>query len=120
MRMLRDLLLIGLSAAVTAAYCGETPTAEDLPNVKLVQPFPNRQFKRPMFVCHSGDGTGRLFLVEQDGKILILPATKDAEPTVFLDIVGKTTRVDNEEGLLCVAFDPKFKHNGYFYIWYSM
>lgn len=113
-------VLILVLVASAAGFCGDAPPADDLPAIKLVKPFPKRAFNRPMFLCHAGDGSGRLFLVEQDGRILILPAQPDQEPAVFLNIVGKTTRVDNEEGLLCVAFDPDFKANGFFYIWYSM
>jgi glucose/arabinose dehydrogenase len=101
-------------------FGGDAPPADDLPTIKLVKPYPKRVFNRPLFVGHAGDGSGRLFLLEQDGKILILPKEPEGEPAVFFNIVGKTTRVDNEEGLLSFAFDPNFKTNGFFYVWYSV
>jgi len=102
-----------------SARAGETPIADELPSVKLIAPYPKLKLNRPVFICHSGDGSGRMFLIEQDGKILILPKEKDGTPSVFLDIKSKITRVDNEEGLLCVAFHPKYKENGFFYVWYA-
>jgi glucose/arabinose dehydrogenase len=68
-------------------------------------------------IQHAGDGSGRLFLVEQTGRIIIL---KDGEEldTPFMDI---RDRVDagGERGLLSLAFAPDFASSGYFYTWYT-
>jgi glucose/arabinose dehydrogenase len=59
---------------------------------------------------------GRLFVLEQAGKILII---KNGEllPTPFLTL----TQVDSsaEGGLLGLAFDPQFNTNGHFYVYYT-
>lgn len=64
-----------------------------------------------------GDGSGRLFIVEQGGLIRIL---KDGAilPTPFLDL---TQKVDccGERGLLGLAFHPRYAENGYFYVDYT-
>jgi glucose/arabinose dehydrogenase len=67
------------------------------------------------------DGTNRHFLVEQRGRIRILPADrKSGEAVVFLDIKDrKLEENDFEEGLLGLAFHPKFKENRRFFIYYS-
>lgn len=120
--MMASLRFLPVFLLVQAAFVfgGDAPPADDLPAIKLVKPYPKRVFNRPLFVGHAGDGSGRLFLLEQDGRILILPKDPEGEPAVFFNIVGKTTRVDNEEGLLSFAFDPNFKANGFFYVWYSV
>ena len=41
------------------------------------------------------------------------------ETSVFLDIHEKVNREGNEEGLLGLAFHPKFKENGQFFVYYS-
>ena len=41
-------------------------------------------FERPLFVTHAGDGSGRLFVVEQTGRIRILQGGKTLEEP-FLD-----------------------------------
>jgi glucose/arabinose dehydrogenase len=59
---------------------------------------------------------GRLFVLEQAGKILII---KNGEllPTPFLTL----EEVDSsaEGGLLGLAFDPQFNTNGRFYVYYT-
>jgi glucose/arabinose dehydrogenase len=77
---------------------------------------------RPIHVTHAGDGTNRLFVVDQSGLIHVLPndpAAKKAK--VFLDLRSRTHqfKIDDEEGLLGFAFHPKFKENGRFYLFYN-
>jgi glucose/arabinose dehydrogenase len=65
-----------------------------------------RGFAAPVFVTHAGDGSGRLFVVEQAGRIKIV---RDGSvlPTPFLDIVGRVSCC-GERGLLGLAFAPGF------------
>jgi glucose/arabinose dehydrogenase len=62
------------------------------------------------------DGTNRLFVVEQGGKIRIIQNSAIlAQP--YLDISGKVT-TGGEMGLLGVTFHPSFQQNGKTYINY--
>ena len=73
-----------------------------------------------IFLTTSGDGTDRLFLVLQPGKIVSFSnKVSTAEGELFLDIRERVSTRGNEEGLLGLAFDPKFASNGYFYVYYS-
>ncbi len=73
-------------------------------------------FDRPIFVADRGDGTGRLFIVEQRGDIEILdPATGLAESVPFLDI-SSDLGTENEQGLLGFALSPNFSGDNAFYI----
>lgn len=75
---------------------------------------------RPVFITHAGDGTNRLFVVEQAGRVLIVEDRSDAEEAeVFLDLSAKVRRRHNEEGLLSLAFHPKYAENGQFFVYYS-
>ena len=100
----------------------QTEAATSLPTVHLSPAFGSRTFQRPVFVTHAGDGTNRLFIVEQSGRILSMDNQQDvaAEPKVFLDIRGKVRMRHNEEGLLSLVFHPKFKDNGQFFVYYSV
>ncbi len=84
--------------------------------------FPNLSFEDPVGIYHANDGTNRLFVVEQEGRIKVFdnsPSVNNAD--MFLDI---TSLVDQdggytEEGLLGLAFHPDFEENGYFYVNYT-
>ena len=71
----------------------------------------------PVLVTHAGDGSGRLFVVEQPGVIKVL-ASGSATPTVFLDIKGRVL-YGGERGLLGLAFHPQFAVNGRFFVNYT-
>lgn len=77
---------------------------------------------RPIYVTNAGDGSNRIFVIAQRGVVHAFEATPDASETkVFLDIRKRTTYIDKEfeEGLLGLAFHPKFKENGEFFIYYT-
>ena len=64
---------------------------------------------------------GRLFVVEKQGPIRILKG-KTFEPKPFLDLTGKVSlwkRENSEQGLLGLAFHPKYLENGRFFIHYT-
>jgi glucose/arabinose dehydrogenase len=87
-----------------------------------VRAFPNVRVRRPVLLTHSGDGTDRIFLGTQQGVISVMPNDeKVEEPSVFLDIESQVVYKDNEneEGLLGLAFHPKYKANGEFFIYYN-
>ncbi len=83
--------------------------------------FPTLKFERPLELVHAGDGSGRLFVVEQGGRIRVFANDRDVkESKVFLDLTDVVRREHNEEGLLGLAFHPKFKTNGEFFVFYSV
>jgi glucose/arabinose dehydrogenase len=119
-----------LSALLIAALV--TPTAlcrgadgvdtSPLP-LKTVRAFPNLKPRRPVAITHAGDGTNRLFIVSEYGQLLVIPNNQDVSDTkTFLDIEYKVDYDDkeNEEGLLGLAFHPKYKQNGEFFIYYTI
>ncbi len=73
---------------------------------------------KPLHLTHAGDGSGRLFVVEQAGRVYVL---KDGitVSTPFLDIVSIVGSDANEQGLLSVAFHPNYITNGFFFVYYT-
>lgn len=70
-------------------------------------------FDQPTHV--TSDGSGRLFVVEQAGRIwAVRDGQRLAEP--FLDITNRVGSQGNEQGLLSVAFHPQFAENGRFFV----
>ncbi len=90
---------------------------------ELARAFPNLAVERPLSVVIPPDGTHRLFLVLQGGRIVILPADESAgDAATFLDISDRglaEARGGGEMGLLGLAFHPRFAHNGKFYLNYT-
>ena len=75
-------------------------------------------FSRPVAVRSAGDGSDRLFVVEQDGRIMVVADGEVlAEP--FLDIVPQVESGGGEQGLLGLAFHPDYSNNGFFYVNYT-
>lgn len=70
-------------------------------------------FNNPLWVGGAGDGSGRIFVVEQPGRIEIVGVG------TFLDIESRVDSTSNEQGLLGLAFHPNFAVNGYFYVNYT-
>jgi hypothetical protein len=69
---------------------------------------------------HPGDGTNRLFVVEQSGIIYVFDNEPSvSEKSVFLDIQGMVDASGFEEGLLGLAFHPDYENNGYFFVDYT-
>jgi glucose/arabinose dehydrogenase len=73
---------------------------------------------KPLFVTHAGDGSGRIFVVEQGGTIRILE-TGEQLTTPFLDISERVNDGSNEQGLLGLAFAPDYKESGFFFVNYT-
>ena len=71
----------------------------------------------PTALTHAGDGSGRLFVGQRDGRIAISDGAKVAE--TFLDIRERVSCCGPEDGFLSLAFHPDYKNNGYFYVSYT-
>jgi len=68
----------------------------------------------PVFITNAGDSSGRLFIVERAGRILLYKKRVLA-PTPFLDIRSIVNSAGGEQGLLALAFHPNYRMNGQFY-----
>lgn len=73
-------------------------------------------FKRPLDLQHAGDS--RLFVVEQAGRIWVIADGQRQDPP-FLDLHSRVGSDGNEQGLLGLAFHPRFAENGRFYVNYT-
>lgn len=103
----------------------------DYPAVKLdEQPLPltaerafaNLDFMRPIILTHAGDGTNRVFVASQLGKVYVFANDQNVERAeLFFDLEDKVSYKDaqNEEGFLGMAFHPKFKDNRELFVYYS-
>jgi glucose/arabinose dehydrogenase len=80
-----------------------------------------RGFTSPIGLTGPDDGSNKLFVMEQGGKVKII-AEKKVLPRPFIDISSKLDGLNvaySEKGLLGMAFHPDYKKNGLFYVYYS-
>ena len=78
---------------------------------------PNTTYTKPVAIVNAGDGSNRLFIVEQGGRIKIIDGGVLVS-TPFLDIHTKVS-TGTEQGLLGLAFHPSYETNGVFFIYYT-
>src|SRR5687768_7239475 len=73
-------------------------------------PVATQGLAAPLFATHARDGSGRLFVVEQEGRVRIL-ANGVLVQRPFLNIANRVL-AGGERGLLGLAFHPRFRRNG--------
>jgi uncharacterized protein (TIGR03437 family) len=99
----------GLVLLLTSAVFAQTPS------IRLHRVASG--FEMPTDIKSPHDSSGRLFVVEQRGRIRIIDEGRVLE-TPFLDIRQRVSCC-SEQGLLGLAFPPKFASRQYFYINYT-
>lgn len=95
-------------------------SADEAPPIEPQVAFPQLRFRRPLYMTYPPDGSDRLFVLEQAGRVLWFKNHKAVADThVALDIGKQVRRNGNEEGLLGLAFHPDFKSNGQVFLHYT-
>lgn len=128
MRRSRSFVLFITLAVLYLVSCDSSGDNSQVPSnpgmeneFSLVDAFPNLSFDRSLDIQNPGDGSNRLFVVEQKGVILVInniPANNqievqlnglDAISNVFLDIQDQVLFDESELGLLGLTFHPDTK-----------
>jgi glucose/arabinose dehydrogenase len=75
----------------------------------------------PLDLTFAPDRSGRRFVVDQTGLVLILTPAGEVLPVPFLDIRDRVvlSSAFDERGLLALAFHPRFATNGKLYVQFS-
>ena len=102
------------SAARPAVDAAAAPSAFNPSTFNLVLSSVVGGLSSPVLVTHAGDGSGRLFIAEQTGRIRIF-AGGALLATPFLSLAASIA-TGGERGLLGLAFHPDFETNGKFYV----
>ena len=112
-RLFRSAGLAALCAGALSAPAGAVPPAA------LQRVIPQESLRRPVHLAEIPDGLGELALVEQAGVVKrFVPGRARAEG-VLLDHRERVSDAGNEEGLLSIAFHPRFAQNRLFFVYYS-
>jgi glucose/arabinose dehydrogenase len=103
-------LAIALAAPTTSAY---SPGAVNLAFILVASGL-----SQPVLVTHSGDGTGRLFIVQQGGRVRIVQNGALLGGS-FIDLTNSVSK-GSEQGLLGLAFHPQYETNRKFYVSFTL
>lgn len=90
-------------------------TESDMPRVRLAETVSGLEL--PVLISHAGDGSGRIFVAEQKGRIRILKDGRLLEAP-FLDI-SDNVACCGEQGLFGLAFPPSYAESRHVYVSYS-
>lgn len=116
-------LLVILCAIWLAADRAEAianPAAQEIIPAEVaieLEPVITSGLSSPVLVTSARDGSNRLFIVEQTGRIKVLQANSTS-PTIFLDVANKII-AGGERGLLGLTFHPDYRNNRRFFINYT-
>lgn len=117
----------GVAALLIASVVvvGGAAAQQDMPSADAVRLERVAQgFTRPLLVTHAGDGSGRLFVLQQGGRVrIVTPDGAVLEPP-FLDLTAlvspdANTFLYSERGLLGLAFAPDYANSGRLYASYT-
>lgn len=118
--------MLRINAAIAVAvslFCSpqrdaaaDTKSSSAAQRVSIAMQEIARGLTDPVYLT-SPSGDGRLFVVEQAGRIVILKDGR-AIPRAFLDITSKV-QSGGERGLLSVAFHPQYRRNGFLFVNYT-
>ena len=76
----------------------------------------------PLSIVEAPDSSRRMFIVDQVGKVWLLPPGGPVAATPFLDLTSRIVPLESaydERGLLSLAFHPNFSTNGKLYVFYT-
>ena len=100
-----------LSALAVVAVSGSASAGE----VAFRKTVFMRGFDQPVLLTHAPGEPRTVYVVEQTGRVLRI---RGGKRTVFLDLRNRV-EYGGEQGLLGLAFDPKYSTNRRFYVAYT-
>jgi glucose/arabinose dehydrogenase len=135
-RRVRSLLALALAVAAALPLAAQEVDQRPL-EIGIVPAFPNFEWPdemrgldegkvrevRPIVITGAGDGSDRLFVATQPGTVHVFandPTTSEMKTFIDLrDRIHYRVPQENEEGFLGMAFHPKYKDNGEFFVYYT-
>jgi glucose/arabinose dehydrogenase len=116
------ILALGCQTASGAPARGTTPSTQsrtfDPSSTRLRLERVADGFRDPTMIAVAGDGSGRLFVTERPGRISVIEGGQRRD-AAFLDITGRVGSRGQEQGLLSVAFHPRYVENKWLYVNYT-
>ncbi|MDH3530366.1 MAG: PQQ-dependent sugar dehydrogenase [Acidobacteriota bacterium] len=105
-----------ISCILAVLVFGVVAATAQMPDIQRQQFLSG--LSRPVLITNAGDGSNRLFVVQQRGLIRVVEPGSTT-PTTFLDLSGVASQTGSERGLLGLAFHPDFENNSFFFVNYT-
>lgn len=115
--LLASAILVGACAGGSASPTGATSGSDGPAGTGIALDVVADMLNAPLDVASAGDGSGRIFVVEQGGAIRVV-ANGELAPTRFLEIADRIAS-GGERGLLGLAFHPDFPTDPRFFVDYT-
>jgi glucose/arabinose dehydrogenase len=106
------------TASPSAVAASSSPSPSYLPLEAVRLEAVASGLSSPIGIANAGDGSGRLFVNEQGGRIRVVEADGTLREADFVDLSDRIL-AGGERGLLGVAFHPDFATNGRVFVHYS-
>jgi glucose/arabinose dehydrogenase len=113
---LLPIIAFGISGCASETNTPHPPPVSGPPELSLTRVLTG--FSNPLGITHTGDGTGRLFIVERGGKIWLVKSGS-SQKILFLDVSDRVITAGGEQGLLGLAFPADYAGKDYFYVHYT-
>ncbi len=112
-------LLVSWACSIPTNPTTRSTETTAAPTISTTDAHPGLNFDAPVEYTYANDGTNRMFIIEQAGRIKVVDQAMGAKSAdTYLDIKNKVA-YGGEMGLLGLAFHPKFNENGYFFVNYT-
>jgi len=131
---------LAFAATIPVAALAQDEAAPDTEPAEMVEPTPEPTpfpafdpdsvtlrldlfadgFDAPVYIADDGIGKQRCrYVVERGGRVKVIEADETTRLRPFLNLEGRLKGIGPEQGLHSIAFHPKFKKNGRFFVHYT-
>ena len=95
------------------------PASTAFGQIMLENAYPLLTFEYPVFYTYANDGSNRVYVVQQTGKIIVMQNDSNVSTSsTFLDVSERIVS-GGEQGLLGLSFHPNYSSKRFFYIYYT-
>lgn len=115
--MIRKMFFVFSTLVLTGAARLVLAASVDWPYLRFTQVVTNT-FSGPISITHAGDGSQRIFIGEQFGRVQVIQSNSVLSQP-FLEISNRVLSVGTEQGLLGLTFPAGYSTNAHFYVDYT-
>jgi glucose/arabinose dehydrogenase len=90
-----------------------------IPDISFVPVLQGRSYREPVQVLSIPGTSDAIVVIERGGRVLKAPLAPKSTDSILLDLRGRLTTRNSEEGLLSIAFHPNWPETDELYVYRS-